>query len=128
MTSDNDWADGRAVWIDLPFPCRSIRRLIPPRQPRRRSMEITPSGQTLGARIEGVDLGAPLSDANVRSILRALGQHGVLGFPHQTFDVPAFAAFGRRFGDLEINVANLFYAPDFPEVMILSNMKENGNP
>ena len=91
-------------------------------------MQITPSGQTLGARIESIDLGRPLSDADLRSILRAFGQHGVLCFPHQTFDVPAFAAFGRRFGDLEINVANLFYAPDFPEVMILSNMKENGKP
>src|SRR5580698_10226687 len=91
-------------------------------------MQITPSGQTLGARIEGIVLGAPLSDATLRSILRALGQHGVLCFPHQTFDVPAFAAFGRRFGNLEINVANLFYAPEFPEVMILSNMQEGGKP
>ena len=91
-------------------------------------MEIIPTGQTLGARIEGIDLGAPLSDADFRSVLRALGAHGVLCFPGQTFDVSAFAAFGRRFGDLEINVANLFYAPDFPAVMILSNMQEGGKP
>src|SRR5580704_3808049 len=91
-------------------------------------MEITPSSQALGARIEGIDLGQPLSDADVRAILRALGAHGVLCFPRQTFDIPAFATFGRRFGDLEINVANLFYAPDFPEVMILSNMTQDGKP
>jgi taurine dioxygenase len=91
-------------------------------------MEIIPTGQTLGARIERIELGQPLPDDDLRTILRALGTHGVLCFPHQTFDVPAFAAFGRRFGDLEINVANLFYAPGFPEVMILSNMQENGKP
>lgn len=92
-------------------------------------MELIPSGQTLGARIEGLDLGQPLSDAGRRTILRALGEHGVLCFPRQNLDVPSFAAFGRRFGDLEINVANLFHEPDHPEVMILSNMKDaNGQP
>jgi taurine dioxygenase len=84
-------------------------------------MKITPTGQTLGARIEDVDLGHPLSDTDFCSILRALGQHGVLCFPNQTFQTPEFAAFARRFGALEINVANLFHEPDFPEIMILSN-------
>jgi len=87
-------------------------------------METVPSGQTLGARIEGLDLATPLSDPDFRTLLRALGQFGVLCFPKQTIDVPHFAAFGRRFGDLEINVANLFHEPGFPEVMILSNMQD----
>ncbi|HSU06824.1 MAG TPA: TauD/TfdA family dioxygenase [Acetobacteraceae bacterium] len=92
-------------------------------------MQIIPSGETLGAGIAGIDLGQPLSDADFRSIMRALGAHGVLCFPAQTFDVAQFAAFARRFGDLEVNVANLFHAPDLPEVMILSNMKDaQGQP
>ena len=44
-------------------------------------MEITPSGQTLGASITGIDLAQTLSDADFRTILRALGAHGVLCFP-----------------------------------------------
>ena len=36
--------------------------------------------------------------------------------------------FGKRFGELEVNVANLFHAPGHPEVMILSNMVEDGKP
>jgi taurine dioxygenase len=92
-------------------------------------MDIIPSGQTLGARVENVDLADPLTDAAFRTLLRALGRHGVLCFPNQTFDTPAFAAFARRFGDLEVNVANLFHEPDFPEVMILSNqMRPDGKP
>jgi taurine dioxygenase len=92
-------------------------------------MEIIPSGQTLGARIEDVDLGVPLPDDDFRSLLRALGQYGVLCFPRQTFDTPAFAAFARRFGDLEVNVANQFHEPDFPEIMVLSNrMAADGKP
>jgi len=44
-------------------------------------------------------------------------------------EAPQVAAFGKRFGDLEVNVANLFHAPGHPEVMILSNMKdEAGKP
>jgi taurine dioxygenase len=92
-------------------------------------MKIVPSGQTLGARIEGVDLTDPLSEADFRLVLRALGEHGVLCFPQQSFETPAFAAFARRFGDLEVNVANLYHEPDFPDVMILSNMmSEAGKP
>jgi len=85
-------------------------------------MNIVPSGQTLGARIEGIDLGQPLSDADFKTILRALGQHGVLCFPKQSFAVPEFASFARRFGDLEVNVANLYFEAGYPEIMILSNM------
>jgi taurine dioxygenase len=84
-------------------------------------MNIIPSGQALGARIEDIDLAEPLPDSDFRTLLRALGRHGVLCFPNQTFDTPQFAAFARRFGDLEINVANLYHEPDFPEIMILSN-------
>jgi taurine dioxygenase len=92
-------------------------------------MHITPTGETLGARIDGIDLAHPLSDPDLRAILRALGAHGVLCFPKQTCDTQAFAAFGRRFGELEINVANLFHEPGFPEMMILSNIKdEAGRP
>lgn len=89
-------------------------------------MEITPSGQTLGARITGIDLADPLSDADFRTILRALGAHGVLCFPQQTLSVDQLSAFGRRFGELEINVANAYHEPDHPEMMILSNMKRDG--
>ncbi len=92
-------------------------------------MEIIPSGQTLGARIEGIDLGEPLSDGDFRTLLRALGQYGVLCFPRQTFETPAFAAFARQFGDLEVNVANQFHEPDFPEIMVLSNqLRLDGKP
>ena len=91
-------------------------------------MQISPNGQILGARIEGIDLQNPLSKADIRTILRALGQHGVLCFPRQTLDVDAFAKFGQCFGGLEINVANMFHEPNHPEVMILSHIRRDGKP
>jgi taurine dioxygenase len=92
-------------------------------------MRITPNNAGLGARVEGIDLAQPLPPADHRTILRALGQYGVLCFPGQDLDAPRLAAFGSRFGDLEVNVANLFHAPGHPEVMILSNERDaEGRP
>lgn len=91
-------------------------------------MDIKPTGEALGARIFGVDLSKPVSDGDFRTILRALGEHGVIVFPRQTIETGDLVRFGKMFGDLEINVANLYHEPDHPEVMILSNMKKEGKP
>jgi taurine dioxygenase len=95
---------------------------------RGNGMKITPSGKALGATIEGLDLAQALSGDRFKQILRALGAHGVLCFPRQKLETDAFAGFGRLFGDLEINVANQFHEPGFPEVMILSNITRDGRP
>ena len=92
-------------------------------------MEIIPTGETLGATIEGVDLNQDLDERSFGEILRALGRHGVLRFPRQSLDPARQMAFLARFGSLEINVAGAFQEPGHPEIMILSNMTEpNGRP
>ncbi len=91
-------------------------------------MQIHATGRALGARVEGLDLAHPVSDGDFKQILRALGEFGVLCFPKQQLETDAFAGFGRMFGDLEINVANQFHEPGFPEVMVLSNMTKDGKP
>jgi len=91
-------------------------------------MKIKSSGKALGASIEGMDLAQPISDSDFKQILRALGERGVLCFPKQRLETADFARFGRMFGELEINVANQFHEPGFPEVMVLSNMTRNGKP
>jgi len=91
-------------------------------------MEIVPSGEILGATVEGVDLSAPLSGTDFDAILHALGRHGVLRFPAQTLDAAAQKRFAARLGPLEVNVAGIFQDPEHPEIMILSNMTEDGKP
>ena len=91
-------------------------------------MKIQPSGKALGARIEGIDLNRPVADGDFKQILRALGEHGVLCFPEQQLETAMLVQFGRMFGELEINVANQFHEPGFPEVMVLSNMTKDGKP
>jgi taurine dioxygenase len=91
-------------------------------------MNITPSGQSLGATIEGLDLAQPLPDAEQRTVLDALGRYGVLRFPRQSLTGRQLADFSARFGTLEINVAGSHQEPGVPEVMVLSNIVEDGRP
>jgi len=91
-------------------------------------MKVIGSGQSLGATIEGLDLAQPLSDGDFDAVLRALGERGVVRFPRQKLTGRELADFSARFGKLEINVANAFQEPGIPEVMILSNIVENGKP
>lgn len=83
----------------------------------------------LGCRIEGIDLSKPLSDADFEIILKAFGDHAVVCFPGQNLAAEQHKAFAKRFGSLEVNVAAGGYVvPGHPEVMILSNIVENGKP
>jgi taurine dioxygenase len=92
-------------------------------------LEVTPSGESLGATIEGLDLSVSLSEKEVEEILKSLGNHGVLRFPRQQLTGRQLRDFSARFGELEVNVASGPYQePGVPEVMILSNIVENGKP
>ena len=92
-------------------------------------MKLIPSGAALGASIENIDLARPLSAADDAAIVAALGKHGVLRFPRQKLDAGQLKRFAAGFGELEVNVASGAYQePGHPEVMILSNIVENGRP
>ena len=90
-------------------------------------VRIIPTGHSLGCRIEGVDVAKPLSTADFELILKAFGDHGVVCFPGQHVEAAEHKSFASRFGSLEINVAAGHYTvPGYPEVMVLSNIVENG--
>lgn len=90
-------------------------------------MKIVPNPTGFGARVEGIDLAAPLSAQVFGRLLRALGEHAVLHFPGQRLAPAELAAFAGRFGSLEVNVAAGSYtAPGHPEVMVLSNIVREG--
>lgn len=91
-------------------------------------LEVIPSGKILGATVAGLDLAAPLTDADFKDVLKALGDYGVLRFPRQQLTPQQLVDFSARFGKLEINVANAFQEPGLPQIMILSNIVENGKP
>ena len=87
-------------------------------------LKIEPNNAILGARVTGVDLIAPMVDADFAQILKALGNHGVLCFPDQLIDAATLRTFSARFGELQIISRKT--EPGMPEVSILSNVIENG--
>jgi taurine dioxygenase len=91
-------------------------------------ISVIPSGETLGASVEGLDISCPISDVVLSDVMCALGEHGVLRFPRQKLTARQLVDFSARFGKLEINVANTYQEPGLPEVMILSNIVEDGKP
>jgi taurine dioxygenase len=91
-------------------------------------VKLTPSGKVLGATIEGLDLSRPLPADLLEEVMRALGKYGVLRFPDQELSGKDLKQFSAQLGELEINVAGGFQEPGHPEVMILSNIVENGKP
>ncbi|MDQ2149672.1 TauD/TfdA family dioxygenase [Alcaligenaceae bacterium C4P045] len=91
-------------------------------------MRVEPKASAMGATIHDIDLAQPLTDAQYREIEQALGKYGVISFPKQQLNAKQLRDFSETFGKLEINVANLYHDPEFPEVMILSNMLEDGKP
>jgi taurine dioxygenase len=90
-------------------------------------LEVTPTGEPLGAIVEGLDL-AELADSEIEAVVLALGRHGVLRFPRQTLTAADLKRFSAHLGELEINVAGGYQEPGHPEVMILSNIVRNGRP
>ena len=91
-------------------------------------MKIVESGMGLGARIEGLDLSVPFGSAQYEAVEQALGQYGVLSFPAQQLSSHQLKELAAHFGQPEVSVANCFQEVGLPEVMILSNIVENGLP
>ncbi|ASI69256.1 taurine dioxygenase [Diaphorobacter nitroreducens] len=83
----------------------------------------------LGAEVLGLDLAQPLSDADFDRILRAHWEHVVLVFRNQRITPAQQVAFSRRFGPLQIHVQRKFALQGHPEVLVVSNIRdENGEP
>ena len=91
-------------------------------------LTVTNNDSVLGASVTGVDLSKPLSDKDFAGILRALGERGVLRFPGQLLEPAALRDFSLRFGSIQTTLTGKFQDPDVPEVGILSNIVENGQP
>ena len=89
---------------------------------------VTPSGQSLGARVTDIDLARPLDERTFAILLGALAHYGIVCFPGQKIDARQLRDFSANFGTLEVNVANSYQEPGLPEVMILSNIRQNGKP
>jgi taurine dioxygenase len=86
----------------------------------------------LGAEVIGLDLAAllaaPRTDDAFARIHRAHLDHHVLVFRDQRIAPRQQIEFSRRFGPLQIHVLHQFQLPGYPEILVVSNIVENGQP
>ncbi len=83
----------------------------------------------VGAEIVGLDISKPINDADFARIHRAHLEHHVLVFRDQRITPDAHIEFSRRFGPLEIHVLHQFHLQGHPEILIVSNIKnDQGEP
>ncbi|MBB6252050.1 TauD/TfdA dioxygenase family protein [Nitrospirillum iridis] len=93
------------------------------------TFEIREIPGVLGAEIIGLDLGRPLSEADFLRIRRTLAEHQVVVVRDQAALTPdQHIAFSRRFGPLDIHIQHHFHLPGHPEILVVSNVIEDGRP
>jgi taurine dioxygenase len=109
-------------------PSMSTPTPIAPAAARPQSFDIRPFDAPLGAEVIGLDIGQPVSDADFQRIHRAHLDHHVLVFRGQRISPQQQIDFSRRFGPLQIHVLHQFGLAGHPEVLVVSNILENGKP
>jgi taurine dioxygenase len=82
----------------------------------------------LGAEIIGLNLSHPLETEDFGRIHKAHLDHHLLVFRDQRITPDQQIEFSRRFGPLQIHVLKQFQLPGHPEILIISNIKENDQP
>ncbi|MDP9899375.1 TauD/TfdA dioxygenase family protein [Variovorax ginsengisoli] len=95
---------------------------------RTQDFKVLPFAAPVGAEVVGLDLSQPLAEVDFQRIHRAHLDHHVLVFRDQRISPAEHVAFSRRFGPLEIHVLHQFQLPGHPEILIVSNIKEGGQP
>jgi taurine dioxygenase len=97
------------------------------------NMDIRRLSAGFGAEVIGFDLaqvisGATASDTRWSELEAAFYDHQVLGVRAQTLTPAQFVAFARRLGPPQPHVIDQFHHPEDPNILILSNVKVNGEP
>jgi taurine dioxygenase len=90
------------------------------------TMNIRRISAACGAEVTGIDPAQAPSPAQVDTLLRALGENGILLFRGATLSPEQHIAFSRHFGPLEAHVIGDFALPGHPEIFVVSNVKEEG--
>lgn len=92
-------------------------------------MRIAKSAAPIGAEIFDIDLAAGVDQNAFDAIVDAFHQHAVIAFRNQNkLSTEQQVAFSRRFGDLDVNVRSEFNKDGRPEVLVLSNITQDGKP
>jgi taurine dioxygenase len=88
-------------------------------------MEVTRLSNALGAKISGVDLGN-IDAGTATKIRNSFHEHQVLLFRDQDISMEQHISFSKKFGPLEVHISKDSLHKDHEEILLVSNMKKNG--
>ncbi|MBT5109338.1 MAG: TauD/TfdA family dioxygenase [Rhodospirillaceae bacterium] len=92
------------------------------------ALDLAPLSPAIGVEVRDVNI-RDVDDDLFRDIEKAWSDHAVLLFRNQTLSKDDQTAFSRRFGPLQPAPNNTVGRPwlsDFPEIAVMSNIRENG--
>ncbi|MCQ9425349.1 TauD/TfdA family dioxygenase [Pseudomonas sp. LJDD11] len=92
------------------------------------SFEVRPLSGNVGAEIVGLDLSRSLNDSDFARVHKAHLDHHLVVFRDQRITPQQQIDFSRRFGVLQIHVLKQFLLANHPEILIVSNIVEDGQP
>ena len=87
---------------------------------------IQPFEAALGAEVAGLDLSQPVDDESFNLVREAYDAHSVLLFRNQRLTPQQHIDISRRFGKLEIHVLDQWCHAEHPEILVVSNVKDQG--
>jgi taurine dioxygenase/putative 2-oxoglutarate oxygenase len=82
----------------------------------------------IGIEASGIDLSEPISSQTFDRIHAAWLETGLLIFRRQSLSADRQIAFTKRFGKILVYTRSENAHPDYPELLILSNLRRNGRP
>src|SRR6185437_5771953 len=83
---------------------------------------------TFGATISGLDLREPIDRQTADGLIDVLYRYRVLVVPGQQLDHASHVEFSKLFGPLDVYPVTKYVVPEYPEVLTISNIIENGQP
>lgn len=91
-------------------------------------LELIPLTATIGTEVRGVDVAGHISDADFDRIYQAWMDTALLLFRGQSMTPQQHLALTKRFGPISTYTRSQFNHEEFPDILILSNITQDGKP
>lgn len=92
---------------------------------RQQRFKVSLPSSVIGAVVSEIDLSKPIDEPTFSEIDALFNERSVLCFRNQTLSEPQYLAFARRFGSIVKLYNNKYDHPNFPEILLISNIKVN---
>jgi taurine dioxygenase len=90
------------------------------------SFETKPISRALGMEVLGLDVSRPISRDAIAKLRTLLAQNCLLLFRNQRLTPEQHISFSRNFGELQPHILKDFNMGGYPELFVISNIKEDG--